>query len=110
MVDLGAGVGIAKAAAQGEAAAHLDIAAKRRAGIAVVIAGIAILRVLIARYPSAHIVIRDARVQGEGAAEDLTRALRAVTAVDGVDVVNAADSASSVSPARSARWCSTSFR
>ncbi len=46
-----------------------------------------ILRVLIARYPSAHVVVRDARVQGEGAGEDLVRALRAVTGVPGVDVV-----------------------
>ncbi len=46
-----------------------------------------ILRVLIARHPSAHIVIRDARVQGEGAAADLTRAIRAITDVAGVDVV-----------------------
>jgi exodeoxyribonuclease VII large subunit len=46
-----------------------------------------ILRVLIARHPYAQIVVRDARVQGDGAAEDLTRALRAITAVAGVDVV-----------------------
>lgn len=46
-----------------------------------------ILRILTARHPSAHIVVRDARVQGDGAAEDLTRALRAVTQVPGVDVV-----------------------
>jgi exodeoxyribonuclease VII large subunit len=46
-----------------------------------------ILRVLIARSPSVHVVVRDARVQGEGAAEELTRALRAITRVPGVDVV-----------------------
>jgi exodeoxyribonuclease VII large subunit len=46
-----------------------------------------ILRVLIARQPCAQIVFRDARVQGDGAAEELTRALRAITAVPGVDVV-----------------------
>ena len=46
-----------------------------------------ILRVLIARHPCAQIVVRDAKVQGDGAAEDLTRALRAITAVPGVDVV-----------------------
>lgn len=45
------------------------------------------LRVLSARHPCAHVVFRDARVQGDGAAEDLTRALRAITAVPGVDVV-----------------------
>jgi exodeoxyribonuclease VII large subunit len=46
-----------------------------------------ILRVLIARHPSAQIVVRDARVQGEGAAEELTRGLRAIAKVPGVDVV-----------------------
>jgi exodeoxyribonuclease VII large subunit len=46
-----------------------------------------ILRVLIARYPSAHVVVRDTRVQGDGAADDLTRALQAITQVPGVDVV-----------------------
>lgn len=46
-----------------------------------------ILRVLIARYPSAHVVVRDARVQGDGAAEDLARALQAIAQVPGVDVV-----------------------
>lgn len=46
-----------------------------------------ILRVLIARYPSAHVVVRDARVQGEGAAEDILRGLKAITQVPGVDVV-----------------------
>lgn len=46
-----------------------------------------ILRVLIARHPSAHIVVRDARVQGEGAGDDVARALRAITEVPGVDVV-----------------------
>ena len=46
-----------------------------------------ILRVLIARYPSAHVVVRDARVQGDGAGEDLARAMRAITGVAGVDVV-----------------------
>ena len=45
------------------------------------------LRILTARHPCAQIVFRDARVQGEGAAEDLTRALRAITRVPGVDVV-----------------------
>ena len=46
-----------------------------------------ILRILTARHPCAQIVVRDAKVQGEGAAEDLTRALRAITGVPGVDVV-----------------------
>ena len=46
-----------------------------------------ILRVLTARHPCAQIVVRDARVQGDGAAEELIRGLRAIVAVPGVDVV-----------------------
>src|SRR5262249_37148396 len=39
------------------------------------------------RSPNAQIVIRPARVQGEGAALDIARGLRAITRVRGVDVV-----------------------
>jgi exodeoxyribonuclease VII large subunit len=46
-----------------------------------------VLSVLGRRYPQAHIVIRPARVQGDGAAPDLTRALAAICRVPGVDVV-----------------------
>jgi len=46
-----------------------------------------ILRVLTARYPTARVVVRAARVQGEGAAGDLVRALRAIARVDELDVV-----------------------
>ncbi len=46
-----------------------------------------ILRVLSARHSGAHIIVRDARVQGDGAAEELVRGLRAITKVEGVDVV-----------------------
>lgn len=46
-----------------------------------------VLSVLGRRYPQAHIVIRPARVQGDGAAPDLTRALGAIGRVPGVDVV-----------------------
>jgi exodeoxyribonuclease VII large subunit len=46
-----------------------------------------ILRVLVARHPGARIVFRAARVQGEGAAEDLVRALRAIVSVPELDVV-----------------------
>jgi len=46
-----------------------------------------VLSVLGRRYPQAHIVIRPARVQGDGAAPDLTRALGAICLVPGVDVV-----------------------
>ena len=46
-----------------------------------------IIHVLQRRYPNAHIVIRPARVQGEGAALDIARALAAIGRVPGVDVV-----------------------
>ena len=46
-----------------------------------------ILTVLRARHPGARVVIRPARVQGEGAAQDIARALRAIARVRGMDVV-----------------------
>ena len=46
-----------------------------------------IIQVLRRRYPNAHIVIRPTRVQGEGAAVDIARALAAIGHVPGVDVV-----------------------
>ncbi len=46
-----------------------------------------ILRVLAARHPLARVVIRPARVQGDGAAEDLVRALVAIARVPEIDVV-----------------------
>ena len=46
-----------------------------------------IIQVLRRRYPNAHIVIRPTRVQGEGAALDIARALAAIGRVPGVDVV-----------------------
>ena len=45
------------------------------------------LRILIARHPSARIVVRPARVQGDDAATDLVRALRAIVKVPELDVV-----------------------
>lgn len=45
-----------------------------------------ILKVLLRRYPNAHIVIRPTRVQGEGAANDVARAISAIAKVPGVDV------------------------
>src|SRR5207342_814398 len=39
------------------------------------------------RHPSARIVVRPARVQGEGASDDLVRALTAIGRVPDVDVV-----------------------
>ena len=46
-----------------------------------------IIKVLRRRYPNAHIVIRPARVQGEGAALEIARAMAAIGKVKGVDVV-----------------------
>lgn len=45
------------------------------------------LRILIARHPSARIVVRPARVQGEDAGADLVRALKAIVKVPELDVV-----------------------
>jgi exodeoxyribonuclease VII large subunit len=46
-----------------------------------------IIKVLRRRYVNAHIVIRPARVQGEGAALEIARAMAAIGKVKGVDVV-----------------------
>jgi exodeoxyribonuclease VII large subunit len=46
-----------------------------------------IIKVLRRRYPNVHIVIRPARVQGEGAALEIARAMTAIGNVKGVDVV-----------------------
>jgi exodeoxyribonuclease VII large subunit len=46
-----------------------------------------IIQVLRRRHPNAHIVIRPTRVQGEGAALDIARAVAAIGRVKGVDVV-----------------------
>ena len=46
-----------------------------------------IIKVLRRRYENAHIVIRPARVQGEGAALDIARAISAIGKVPGIDVV-----------------------
>ena len=62
----------------------------RKIGVVTSLDGAAIrdiLSVLRKRYPQAHVVIRPARVQGEGAAQDVARGLRMICAVDGVDVV-----------------------
>jgi exodeoxyribonuclease VII large subunit len=62
----------------------------RKIGIVTSLDGAAlrdILKVLSRRYPNAHIVIRPARVLGEGAAGDLARAMKAIARVPGVDVV-----------------------
>ena len=62
----------------------------RRIGIVTSLDGAAIrdiIKVLRRRYANAHIVIRPARVQGEGAALEIARALRAIGRVPGVDVI-----------------------
>ncbi len=46
-----------------------------------------IVKVLRRRYANAHIVIRPTRVQGDGAALEIARALAAIGKVNGVDVV-----------------------
>jgi exodeoxyribonuclease VII large subunit len=55
-----------------------------------------ILKVLSRRAPNASVVIRPARVQGDGAAEDVTRALRALGRLRDVDVIIVARGGGSV--------------
>jgi exodeoxyribonuclease VII large subunit len=62
----------------------------RKIGIVTSLDGAAIrdiLKVLRRRAPNASVLIRPARVQGEGAAEDVARGLKAIVRVKGVDVV-----------------------
>lgn len=62
----------------------------RRIGVVTSIDGAAlrdIVRVLRRRYPNAHLVISPTRVQGEGAAGEIARALRLVARIEQVDVV-----------------------
>jgi exodeoxyribonuclease VII large subunit len=62
----------------------------RKIGVVTSLDGAAIrdiIKVLRRRYANAHIVIRPARVQGEGAAMDVARGIRAIGQVRGVDVV-----------------------
>jgi exodeoxyribonuclease VII large subunit len=62
----------------------------RKIGIVTSLDGAAIrdiIKVLRRRYANAHLVIRPARVQGDGAAIDIARAMRAIARVAGVDVV-----------------------
>lgn len=62
----------------------------RKIGIVTSLDGAAIrdiIKVLRRRHPNAHLVIRPARVQGDGAASDITRGLRALASVPGVDVI-----------------------
>ncbi|MGE3840378.1 MAG: exodeoxyribonuclease VII large subunit [Vicinamibacterales bacterium] len=62
----------------------------RRIGIVTSLDGAAlrdIIRVITTRHANMHLVIRPTRVQGEGAAADVARALQAVARVPQVDVV-----------------------
>ena len=62
----------------------------RKIGIVTSLDGAAIrdiINVLRRRYANAHLIIRPARVQGEGAALDIARGLRAIGSVAGVDVI-----------------------
>jgi exodeoxyribonuclease VII large subunit len=62
----------------------------RKIGIVTSLDGAAIrdiIKVLGRRYPNAHIVIRPARVQGEGAAADVAHAIRDIVKVPGIDVI-----------------------
>jgi len=62
----------------------------RKIGIVTSLDGAAvrdIIKVLHRRYANAHLVIRPARVQGEGSALEIARGLRAIARVPGVDVV-----------------------
>ncbi len=62
----------------------------RKIGVVTSLEGAAIrdiIKVLRRRHPNAHLVIRPARVQGEGAALDIARAVTAIGKVKGVDVV-----------------------
>jgi exodeoxyribonuclease VII large subunit len=62
----------------------------RRIGIVTSLDGAAIrdiAKVLNRRYPNVHVVVRPARVQGEGAGADLARALAQIVRVPRIDVV-----------------------
>ena len=62
----------------------------RKIGIVTSLDGAAIrdiIKVLRRRHPNAHLIIRAARVQGEGAPSEIARALRALGRVPGVDVI-----------------------
>jgi exodeoxyribonuclease VII large subunit len=62
----------------------------RRIGVVTSLDGAAIrdvLKVLERRAPNASVLIRPARVQGDGAVEDIVRGLRAIARVPGVDVI-----------------------
>ena len=55
-----------------------------------------IIKVLNRRHPTAHLVIRPARVQGDGAAAEVASAIRAIGRVPGVEVIIVARGGGSV--------------
>ena len=62
----------------------------RKIGVVTSLEGAAvrdIIKVLLRRYPNAHVVVRPTRVQGDGAALDIARGLRAIGKVPGIDVI-----------------------
>jgi exodeoxyribonuclease VII large subunit len=62
----------------------------RKIGIVTSLEGAAVrdvIKVLRRRYANAHLVIRPARVQGEGAALEIARGLKALSRLPGVDVI-----------------------
>jgi exodeoxyribonuclease VII large subunit len=62
----------------------------RRIGLVTSLDGAAVrdvLKVLLARVPTAKVLLRDTRVQGAGAARDIAAALAAIARAPGVDVV-----------------------
>jgi len=62
----------------------------RRIGIVTSLDGAAIrdiIKVLRRRHPNAHLLIRATRVQGEGAGDEVARAIRAIVRIEGVDVL-----------------------
>jgi exodeoxyribonuclease VII large subunit len=71
----------------------------RRIGIVTSLDGAAIrdiIKVLGRRHPNAHLIVRPTRVQGDGAADEVVRALRAIARVPGVDVIIAGRGGGSV--------------
>jgi exodeoxyribonuclease VII large subunit len=71
----------------------------RKIGIVTSLDGAAIrdiIKVLRRRHPNAHLVIRPARVQGEGAAGEIAVGVRALGRVKGVDVIIAARGGGSI--------------
>ncbi len=62
----------------------------RKIGIVTSLDGAAlgdIIKILRRRHRSAHLIVRPTRVQGEGAPDEIARALKAIARVPGVDVV-----------------------